>query len=105
MLIQQAFDLWNNAAIPRKICFEYFWFTIICCGQVDDVVDASAVHGLCGLWGMMATGLFTTKTAYARAYSEVCRVTPYMYIMSTWYVVFRRPLYSYSLCDSNNITK
>ena len=39
--------------------------------QVDDVVDASVVHGLCGLWGMLATGLFTTKVGYARAYNEV----------------------------------
>ncbi|CAM9284939.1 unnamed protein product, partial [Hapterophycus canaliculatus] len=38
--------------------------------MVDDVVDASVVHGLCGLWGMVATGLFTTKAGYARAYSE-----------------------------------
>lgn len=43
----------------------------VCAGQVDDVVDASVVHGLCGLWGMMATGLFTTKVGYARAYDEV----------------------------------
>lgn len=40
--------------------------------QVDDVVDASVVHGLCGLWGMIATGLFTTKVGYARAFDEVC---------------------------------
>lgn len=39
--------------------------------QVDDVVDASVVHGLCGLWGMIATGLFTTEVGYARAYDEV----------------------------------
>eukprot|EP00752_Nemacystus_decipiens_P012426 g11008.t1 len=38
--------------------------------KVDDVVDASVVHGLCGLWGMLATGLFTTKVGYARAYDE-----------------------------------
>lgn len=34
-------------------------------------MDASIVHGLCGLWGMVATGLFATKDGYARAYSEV----------------------------------
>lgn len=44
---------------------------LFCCGQIDDVVDASVVHGLCGLWGMVATGLFTTKLGYARAYAEV----------------------------------
>merc|ERR1719343_1818812 len=26
--------------------------------HVDDVVDASAVHGAAGLWGVLATGLF-----------------------------------------------
>lgn len=35
------------------------------------MVDASVVHGLCGLWGMIAPGLFTTKVGYARAYDEV----------------------------------
>lgn len=47
---------------------------MVCAGwscQVDDVVDASVVHGLCGLWGMVATGLFTTKVGYARAFNEV----------------------------------
>ncbi|CAN0377265.1 unnamed protein product [Ascophyllum nodosum] len=36
--------------------------------KIDDVVDASVVHGLCGFWGMLATGLFTTEPGYARAY-------------------------------------
>ena len=39
--------------------------------QIDDVVDASVVHGLCGFWGMLATGLFTTEPGYARAYDAV----------------------------------
>lgn len=39
--------------------------------QIDDVVDASVVHGLCGLWGIVATALFATEDGYARAYSEV----------------------------------
>lgn len=42
--------------------------------KIDDVVDASVVHGLCGLWGMVSAGLFSTKEGYARAYSEVERV-------------------------------
>ncbi|CAN0462072.1 unnamed protein product, partial [Scytosiphon promiscuus] len=39
--------------------------------QIDDVVDASVVHGLCGLWGMVSAGLFTTEAGYGRAYNEV----------------------------------
>lgn len=40
--------------------------------KIDDVVDASVVHGLCGLWGVFSAALFTTKDGYARAISEVC---------------------------------
>ena len=40
-------------------------------GQIDDVVDASVVHGLCGLWGMVSAGLFVTEAGYGRAFSEV----------------------------------
>merc|ERR1711972_786411 len=28
------------------------------CLKIDDVVDAVAVHGACGLWGVIALGLF-----------------------------------------------
>jgi hypothetical protein len=29
--------------------------------RIDDAVDAFAVHGCCGLWGLIATALFSTK--------------------------------------------
>eukprot|EP01065_Artemidia_motanka_P047663 TRINITY_DN7506_c1_g1_i1.p1 TRINITY_DN7506_c1_g1~~TRINITY_DN7506_c1_g1_i1.p1 ORF type:complete len:1606 (+),score=439.86 TRINITY_DN7506_c1_g1_i1:61-4878(+) len=31
--------------------------------RVDDVTDAFAVHGVCGLWGMVSVGLFTRQSA------------------------------------------
>lgn len=37
--------------------------------QIDDVVGAFPVHGACGLWGVIAAGLFTTENNYARAYA------------------------------------
>merc|ERR1712093_607456 len=29
--------------------------------KVDDVIDASPVHFFCGMWGVLATGLFAAK--------------------------------------------
>lgn len=37
--------------------------------KVDDVVNAFPVHGLAGLWGLIAAGLFSTEDNYGRAYS------------------------------------
>lgn len=34
--------------------------------KVDDVVDAAAVHGACGLWGVLAPGLFGSSNGVAQ---------------------------------------
>lgn len=39
--------------------------------HIDDVVEAFPVHGACGLWGVLAAGLFTTEDNYRRAYASV----------------------------------
>ncbi|GMI10309.1 hypothetical protein TrVE_jg4462 [Triparma verrucosa] len=36
--------------------------------KIDDVVGAVPVHGFCGIWGVIAPGLFTSSTQYANAY-------------------------------------
>ena len=37
--------------------------------KLDDVVDAIAVHGFCGIWGVLAAALFTTPYYYGIAYA------------------------------------
>lgn len=39
----------------------YFWFSYFLSQKVDDPVDASAVHGACGMWGALAVGLFAAQ--------------------------------------------
>jgi len=36
--------------------------------KIDDVVDASAVHYACGMWGLVSASLFATKANYEAAY-------------------------------------
>ncbi|PSC73998.1 ammonium transporter [Micractinium conductrix] len=36
--------------------------------RIDDPVDAAPVHFCCGAWGLLATGLFATKTSTEAAY-------------------------------------
>eukprot|EP01060_Flectonema_neradi_P017892 TRINITY_DN2473_c0_g1_i1.p1 TRINITY_DN2473_c0_g1~~TRINITY_DN2473_c0_g1_i1.p1 ORF type:complete len:497 (+),score=100.94 TRINITY_DN2473_c0_g1_i1:48-1538(+) len=38
--------------------------------EIDDVLEASAVHGFCGFWGLVATGLFATKQNVKAAYGD-----------------------------------
>lgn len=38
--------------------------------QIDDVVDASPVHCFCGMWGVIAAGLFATEDNYNAAYYD-----------------------------------
>jgi Amt family ammonium transporter len=40
----------------------------VCLDQIDDVVDASAVHFACGMWGLVAASLFCTKANFEAAY-------------------------------------
>ncbi|CAM9131110.1 unnamed protein product, partial [Hapterophycus canaliculatus] len=38
--------------------------------RIDDVVQASAVHFMCGVWGLISVGLLTTKSDYQSVYSD-----------------------------------
>lgn len=37
--------------------------------KIDDVVQASPVHFGCGVWGLMASGLLSTKENYRGVYN------------------------------------
>ncbi|KAJ1459203.1 ammonium transporter AmtB-like domain-containing protein, partial [Pelagophyceae sp. CCMP2097] len=37
---------------------------------VDDVVDAVAVHGVCGMWGVLAAAFFATPYYYEMSYNS-----------------------------------
>lgn len=37
--------------------------------KIDDVVQASPVHFGCGVWGLMASGLLSTKENYGAVYN------------------------------------
>ena len=50
--------------------------------RVDDVVDAFAVHGANGFWGILALGLFgnpSEGSLIGPSKALVCRVRPYVW--------------------------
>ena len=50
----------------------YFLFSVFMVGcRVDDPLQASAVHGMCGIWGCFFVGLFATAENIATAYGKV----------------------------------
>eukprot|EP00501_MAST-03F_sp_TOSAG23-6_P000884 GSMAST32.ASY1.ANO1.920.1 assembled CDS len=40
--------------------------------EIDDPLDASSVHGFCGIWGCLAVGIFATDEKVAAGLSIVC---------------------------------
>ena len=38
--------------------------------KVDDPLDAAAVHGFTGMWGLLAAALFADKVPTAAAYGD-----------------------------------
>lgn len=36
--------------------------------QIDDPLDASPVHFFCGIWGLLAVGIFATKAGVESVY-------------------------------------
>lgn len=47
------------------------WSKLMLLLKIDDVVDAVAVHGACGMWGVIAASLFA-KGELSAEYSSVC---------------------------------
>jgi Amt family ammonium transporter len=45
------------------------WLTFLLYARIDDVVDASAVHGAAGVWGVLAVGLFARPKFVESVYS------------------------------------
>lgn len=43
------------------------WLMLKC--KIDDVVDAIAVHGFCGIWGCIAVGLFSRNAELVEVYA------------------------------------
>ena len=39
--------------------------------QIDDVVDAIAVHGFCGMWGVLSVGIFASKQLVEAVYTNI----------------------------------
>ena len=39
--------------------------------RIDDVTDSVSVHGWCGIWGCIATGLFSRREEMTQVYSSI----------------------------------
>lgn len=52
----------------------YGWAALLYKLQIDDVLGASAVHGACGVWGVLVVGLFATENNMASAYGSTSGV-------------------------------
>ena len=62
-------SIWGAFVIGLISAFIYFgWSKLMLALKIDDVVDAVAVHGACGCWGVIAVGFFSTPTYYAMGY-------------------------------------
>ncbi|CAB1096928.1 unnamed protein product [Ectocarpus sp. CCAP 1310/34] len=48
----------------------FFASNLLLRNHLDDVVNAAPVHLFGGMWGLVSAGLFSSKFAYAMAYSE-----------------------------------
>merc|ERR1719326_2073923 len=51
-------------------CLYYISCEILVHYRVDDPLEAVCVHGVCGLWGMLAAGVFSTKEGLRAAYGD-----------------------------------
>mmetsp|Transcript_32291 Transcript_32291/g.39736 ORF Transcript_32291/g.39736 Transcript_32291/m.39736 type:complete len:542 (-) Transcript_32291:757-2382(-) len=61
---------WAALIIGIVSCFVYYGGTLLMVViKVDDPVEAISVHGFCGLWGLLAVGIFATPENIAAAYS------------------------------------
>jgi len=46
----------------------YYGFSyLMVCLKIDDPLDAAAVHGMCGFWGVISVAIFTTKDYMTKA--------------------------------------
>ncbi|KAJ8602618.1 hypothetical protein CTAYLR_010205 [Chrysophaeum taylorii] len=64
-------SLWASFVIAVVASFVYFSASrLLIYLRIDDPVDAFAVHGVCGLWGVIAAALFAAPFYYSRAYDD-----------------------------------
>lgn len=65
-------DLWAAFMIGIIGCVFYnFASAMLLKLQIDDPLDASPIHGFCGLWGVLAVGIFATdKNAVFAGYNS-----------------------------------